>query len=750
MLVPLAILFGSLLTVTTALAIGRLILRQVPVELYRDEENALGFVAGSAVLSFVIFFLCALGWARKGVFLALAAAAIGLAVRFGAHRNIRPRFTPVPKFWRRLFLAGFFVFTVLYFFSAMAPEFSPDGVSYHLSFVAKYNLAHGFVRIPTNLYAQLSQGVELLYLMAFSFGRHSAAALVHYAFLLALALAILSYGRRIGYPVAGAAAALLVYASPVVGMDGTTAYIDVAVAAILFALYYLVQLWDRQRSTALLLVIGLVAGFGYAAKYTAVLAIPYAMGFVAWRSRRMKPALMVGLCSTVLIAPWIIKNVVWVGNPLSPMFNQWFPNPYVHIGMERAWRTYLTHYNLQNRWTIPLEITMRGESLCGFLGPVFLLIPLGLFALRVREGRRILAAAALFTLPYFANIGTRFFIPPLPFWSLALAITLLEMRLLLGAVVVLHLVLSWPGVARLYTAEHPWMLGRILAKQALRIESEDHWLSRKQPDYQIAKLFESKAPAGSRIFTMNGMPESYTTREVWVRFQSARVETMGDMFFAAFLGDFQPKCGERLAFAPATLRKLRVVETAPRAGDAEWSISEFRIFVSGSEIARRPAWRITSRPNPWEIQLAFDNSPVTRWRSWQPFEPGMYVELDLDDPHVIDAVQLESPYDCTAHELRVEGLTADGRWETLANKRTIIPLNPPSFMGKAAMREMKLRGVDYLFIREGEFGYAETFENPAAWGLTLTGTAAGGRLYRLDAGYPILMSNDHGTILSRR
>jgi hypothetical protein len=36
------------------------------------------------------------------------------------------------------------------------------------------------------MYAQLSQGIELLFLMAFSFGRHSAAALVHYAFLLAL------------------------------------------------------------------------------------------------------------------------------------------------------------------------------------------------------------------------------------------------------------------------------------------------------------------------------------------------------------------------------------------------------------------------------------------------------------------------------------------------------------------------------------------------------------------------------------
>ena len=309
MLVPLSILFGALLTVVTALAIGRTILRRARVDLYRGEEDALGFVVGSAILSLVVFALSAMGVARRGVFLAIAAAAILIAVRAGAYRNVRPPFKPLPRFWRNLFFAGFTVFTVLYFFSAMAPEFSPDGISYHLSFVARYAREHGFVRIPWNLYAQLSQGIELLYLMAFLFGKHSAAALVHYSFLLALVLAVVSYGRRIGYPIAGLAAGLLVYASPVVGIDGTSAYIDVAVACILFAVFYFVQLWDEHRLTALLMIIGLLAGFAYAAKYTAILALPYAAVYVLWKSRKIAPAALVVACSVVLIAPWVIKDV---------------------------------------------------------------------------------------------------------------------------------------------------------------------------------------------------------------------------------------------------------------------------------------------------------------------------------------------------------------------------------------------------------------------------------------------------------
>jgi hypothetical protein len=41
----------------------------VPLDLYRDEENALGFVTGSAVLSGIIFALCAAARHARGCFL---------------------------------------------------------------------------------------------------------------------------------------------------------------------------------------------------------------------------------------------------------------------------------------------------------------------------------------------------------------------------------------------------------------------------------------------------------------------------------------------------------------------------------------------------------------------------------------------------------------------------------------------------------------------------------------------------------
>ena len=245
---------------------------------------------------------------------------------------------------------AFAVYLVLYFANAMAPEFSYDGSRYHLGLAARYLREHGFHPITDNLCACLSQGVEMLYLFAFAFGRHSAAAMVHFTFLVALVWLMLRYARRAGFPLAGACAALLVFASPAVGVDGSSAYIDVAVAAVAFALFWLLQLWDEIRTPRLLIAVGLVAGFAYAAKYTAWLAVPYAVGFVAWKSRRLRDVLVVGACAAVLIAPWMLKNWLWVQNPLAPFYNAWFPNPYFTVAFEREYRQHMMWYNLRSHW----------------------------------------------------------------------------------------------------------------------------------------------------------------------------------------------------------------------------------------------------------------------------------------------------------------------------------------------------------------------------------------------------------------
>ena len=205
---------------------------------------------GAACLHLAVFAILALHIAYWPVLVALLAGTIAAALWTGAWRGVRTErgqpVAPLSKTLLAVFGSCAGVFAIVYLVNAWAPEVSPDGAGYHLGLVARELRAHGFEPITTDIYAMLGQGVEMLFVPAFAIGRHSAAALVHFAFAIALALAILAYGRRIGKPWAGAAGALLTFASPIVGATGSAAYVDCATAAIVFGVFYWTEIWDEQ------------------------------------------------------------------------------------------------------------------------------------------------------------------------------------------------------------------------------------------------------------------------------------------------------------------------------------------------------------------------------------------------------------------------------------------------------------------------------------------------------------------------
>jgi len=731
------VLFGAAFTVAVSVALGRLILRHAGAPLDRMEEPAVAFVTGSACLSAIVFALAAVRVVYKGVFLAVGVAILLAAWRRRLHRRIGAPAVPLPRFWRVLCWLVFAVFGSLCFLHAMAPEMSPDGSAYHLGLVSRYYREHGFRIITTNMYANLSQGVELLFLFAYAFGRHSSAALVHFAFLAALPVAMMGYARRFGFPVAGAAGALLVFASPVVGIDGSSAYNDVAVSAILFVLYYLLQIWDRSRLPGLLVPIGLLAGFAYAAKYTAFLAVPYALGFVGWklirgRQRWFGPLVRVALLAGLMMAPWMTKNWIALRNPVSPFFNQTFPNPFVHVSFEQEYGQHMRNYpGLKSRWEIPLEVTTRGNVLCGLLGPVFLLSPVALLALRFPHGRRLLLAGLFFGITYLANIGTRFLIPPLPYLALAMALSLSNARGMTGLLVLVHAISAWPPVLSRYCDQYAWRLDRYFMRQALRLETEDGFLQRRWPPYAVARMIEKHVAPGGKVLTYNQTGEAYTSREVLVVYQAASNGVLGEILWMPLIAEYPPTRRLEFRFPAQELRKVRAVQTAAGAPD-HWSIAEFRVFDGGRELPREAGWRLTAQPNPWEVQLAFDNSPVTRWKCWHPLQAGMFVEVDFGAPARVDRVALDSSRDQYKTRLRLEGADASGAWRTLATDPVETELARPLGLRRATALELKFRGASYLLVHESDFGAEDYRARSEEWGFTELGESWGFRLYRID------------------
>lgn len=736
-----AILFGAAFTVVVSWAFGTLLFDWLRLSFSRFEEWLLAFVAGSACLSGTVFALSVVHWVRRGILLSVGLCAVAAAVRSAVIRKKLPEFPKLGWIPAGIFAA----FTILYLVNAMAPEMSPDGAAYHLGMVAKYAQARGFVHITTNIYANLSEGIELLFLPAFLFGRHSAAALVHFGFLAALALLIICYGRRIGSPAIGIAAAIFVFTSPVIGLDGSIAYVDVALAAVVFALFYVLQVWDEQRDPRLAVVAGILAGFSFAVKYTGFVAVVYAAGFLLWKSTRA--VLPAALSASLFSAPWLVKNWLWVGNPFSPFANRLFPNPYVHVSFEDYFRRAERSYDLASYWQIPWQLTVDGGKLAGFFGPLFLLAPVALIALRFKQGRRLLAAGLVFAVPYAFNVGARFLIPAISFVSLSLVLAItrdsrakppassaqtggLSHALLIG-VAVLHAVTCWPGVAALYASPYAWRLSGFPLKAALRIDPESAYLARRSPEYKVARMLERVVPPGDTVFSFSQVAEAYTSRKVLVSYTSAESEVLCDILWNPIIGGFHASRLLRFSFGTRELRKIRVVQTAWASG-GQWSVAELRVFAHGMELARSPEWRFTARPNPWDVQLAFDNSIVTRWRSWDVAKPGMFIEVDFGRPQEIDAVTVETSDDSRDAKLRVDGMDPEGNWLLLRSESIETYRQITLSQRKVASAELKARQIRYILINKDNPGSDDFRRYADLWGIKCVGETDSSRLYYIE------------------
>jgi hypothetical protein len=266
---------------------------------------------------------------------------------------------------------------------------------------------------------------------------------------------------------------------------------------------------------------------------------------------------------------------------------------------------------------------------------------------------------------------------------------------------------------------------------ALRRIPEEQFQSDRQPRYTLARTIEEHVPPYGQVLVYNQTPNAYTSRELLLTYESGFGNLLNDILLAPRQLDEQPLMEWRFGFPPQEVRKLRVLQTAGSA-PGEWHVREFRVFHGAEELERKPSWRLRAHPNPWEVQLAFDNTLVTRWRSWQPVFPGMYLEVSFGAPQVVDSVRLECSPDHGPIRLQVEAETTPGAWRTLANQATVTERRRPDRLRRAAIEEVKARGVDYLLLYESDFVAEEFWKQRRRWGLTQLAHVHGARLYRLD------------------
>jgi hypothetical protein len=376
-------------------------------------------------------------------------------------------------------------------------------------------------------------------------------------------------------------------------------------------------------------------------------------------------------------------------------------------------------------------VLYRGDIVQGLVGPVFVLAPLALLALRFPAGRRLLLAGAVFALPYTQNIGTRFLIPALPFLSLALAMALERIPLLMAGILAAHALLSWPPVAAKYSKPYAFRLEGVPWRAALRLESEEAFLGR-EPGYRRARAIERHVPAGETVFTFTAIFDAYTSRNMLTGYQSVRSRTIWEMFSAAAIEGSRPSAMVEWTIAPRPLRRIRLVETVSHPQEV-LGIAEVIVWQGARSLPRGAGWKVTAWPNHWQSPMAVDHSAVTRWSSQLPLQAGYFFEVDFGQVAVVERVSALLQPPARSSRLKLEGDGESGRWETLAAPAAARECAPPLELRRMVNEELRRSGVGYVLAQAGDAVYEDLDARRGLWGLKLVWEEEGAKLYRVTA-----------------
>jgi len=356
---------------------------------------------GSAALALLGALLACVGGLRSPVLVAVlvvSAAAGGLALfrDRSIARNIIEE-TPVPV----RFAIGIAALAVAATLSA--PPVMYDTLNYHLAFPVRWLRAGQFVEFPRHgfSYYPAAGGMAYTYALAL-LGPWAAKALHLWAGLLATAAAG-SLGKRLGGPMAGAWAAVIFFLTPSVLQSSGFATADLWVAAWGgAALLLLLHFMDGEDAPVRPFgAVGFLAGSAAAAKLLGLATVLLPMGMTAvflvfFRGRRDRPWLPLAALTAgalVPLAPWLVRNALWTGNPLYPYLRSLFGGPVAgfSIAGELAQNGLQPHGFLGRALDVVLALEIRTFhplQAAGNIGPLWLiLLPVALLLPAVRRSR---------------------------------------------------------------------------------------------------------------------------------------------------------------------------------------------------------------------------------------------------------------------------------------------------------------------------------------------------------------------------
>jgi hypothetical protein len=426
----------------------------------------------------------------------------------------------------------------------LMPPHQYDSLVYHLVLPETYVRLGRLASPPHLLYSHFPQNGEMLFTLALALKSDILAQMLMWlSSVLCLGMVFSACRRELGEGPAWLALGIGATHTALL-LLGTVTYVEPLVMLWTCGSVLSLQRWRVEGGRGWLLVAGAFSGLALGTKYTAgatagLLALvpllspgrPRALG------DRLKDSLIFAAVVSGLFLPWLVKNLLTIGNPVFPFLYSWFPMTGVGWGADTAQRYFriLAEYGHGESWvrdfvTLPYQLLVNfqryggGMDVLGCLGWTLVLAaaPVGLWpALKEREsgGRaflRLLAAyCVLHFLVWFAT-GTvlRFLTAIAPLLACLAAAGLSRAWLASGpflrpAVAAVGVLLTGVNLGYFLYVHAVFETGKVL----LGRESRSAYLSRKLAYYPCAAWCRANLAPNDRILLVGEQRAYYLGRD---------------------------------------------------------------------------------------------------------------------------------------------------------------------------------------------------------------------------------------------
>ena len=326
---------------------------------------------------------------------------------------------------------------------SLTPEIFYDSLLYHLALPRLYLLNHKIFHVSWNLFSNYPCLGEMLYTFAVSVQGDELAKLINLSVSVLCAAAVYLVSCRLFDRRVGILATAFFYITPITSTLSWTTGVD------LFVVFFILLAFYAFFNSFPVYVVALFAGLALSCKLTALFFIPAFLILYISKKAKLKDIFIFVVIILAVFAPWLIKNIIYTGNPLFPHLRNFFGGTVLNEDSFKILIAELRDTKIRNildvlklPWDLTVNVPPFGRYM---IGPMFLfLIPLIFIRGLSRAPSRApdIVRSGSGTVPNYMKYIPLFFLSCLIFWVVVTQLS----RYFLPGIAVLSIILAYSCV----------------------------------------------------------------------------------------------------------------------------------------------------------------------------------------------------------------------------------------------------------------------------------------------------------------